>query len=45
MISHGTITHKIKDRYDCLECIQVEIDLLEAIKKAGGKTKFKKHLH
>lgn len=40
MLSHGKETHSYKERYDCLSCIQVEIDYLEAIKLAGGHKKF-----
>ncbi len=44
MISHGQVTHKFSERYDCLDCIQVEIKWLQALKKAGGQTKFLKAL-
>ena len=43
-ITHGTTTHLLDDRYDCLYCIEVELDYLQALKAAGGRTKFLKSL-
>ena len=40
MISHGMVTHSLETRLDCLACIEVEIEFLQDIKKAGGQTKF-----
>lgn len=40
MISHGKITHDADYRWDCLDCIEVEIEYLKELKKAGGQTKF-----
>ena len=39
-IAHGTVNHSYTDRLDCLYCINVEIEYLQEIKKAGGQTKF-----
>lgn len=44
MISHGKITHSLDKRLDCLYCIEIEIEYLQALKKAGGKTKFLQEL-
>lgn len=43
-ISHGRVTHPAEERYDCLDCIDVEIEYLKALKRAGGVTKFLKQL-
>ena len=40
VINHGTTTHKWKDRYDCMTCLNAEIDFLQEIRKAGGVTKW-----
>lgn len=40
MMSHGQVTHKFSKRHDCMVCIDVEIEWLQALKKAGGQTKF-----
>ncbi len=44
MISHGHITHTFDARDDCLLCIDVQIEYLQELKKAGGKTKFLEQL-
>ena len=44
MIAHGETTHSLEDKDDCLFCLEVEIEFLQAMKKAGGKTKFIKNL-
>lgn len=43
-ISHnGGKAHMINDQ-DCLECLDTQIDFLQAIRKAGGITKFRKNI-
>ena len=37
---HGGIEHSYSGRLDCLDCINVEIEFLKVIKKAGGQTKY-----
>ncbi len=44
MVNHGKITHPFDDRYDCLVCLDVEIDYLTNVRDAGGQTKFIKEL-
>jgi len=39
-IVHGTTEHGYAERLDCLICLEVEIEYLQAIKKAGGREKF-----
>lgn len=39
-VSHGRTTHPIEDQHDCMECLDCEIEFLEDMRKAGGKTKF-----
>lgn len=40
MISHGMVTHSLEDKDDCIFCLEVEIEFLQAMKKAGGRKKF-----
>ncbi len=44
MVSHGETTHPIEDCHDCVFCLEVEIEYLQALKKAGGIKKFIKQL-
>ena len=39
-IAHGNTTHSFAKRFECMFCIDVEIDYLYDLKKAGGQTKF-----
>jgi len=39
-IVHGTTDHGHAERLDCLTCLDVEIEYLQALRKAGGKTEF-----
>lgn len=41
-ILHGHKKHSFADRYDCLFCIDVEIEYLQDLKEAGGWTKLMK---
>ena len=36
-ISHGGKDHSYADRHDCMECINIEIEYLQELKKAGGQ--------
>jgi len=38
-IAHGNTTHSFASRFDCLTCIDIEIDWLYELKKAGGQTR------
>jgi len=40
IITHGDIEHSVEDKYDCMQCIEDEIEFLKDMKKAGGITKF-----
>ena len=40
IISHGDIEHNINKKDDCMECIEVQLEYYQEIKKAGGITKF-----
>jgi hypothetical protein len=44
MISHGEITHPLKDVDNCPDCIQVQIDYYKALKKYGGVKGLVKYL-
>lgn len=44
MVSHGRITHPIEEQHDCMSCLDTEIEFLQALRDAGGKTKFIKKL-
>lgn len=49
-ISHGNTTHPLEERYDCLECIQLELEYLQELKRVGGQSNLlkelkKKHVH
>ena len=43
-IVHGDTEHSYEERLDCLTCLEVEIEFLQAIKKAGGRKKFAESL-
>lgn len=40
MVFHGSTSHQSKNSHDCLECLDMEIELLQDMREAGGKTKF-----
>lgn len=44
MVCHGMVTHSFEERMECVDCLTVEIEYLQAIKKAGGMKKFLKQL-
>ena len=44
MVSHGKVTHSIQGCHDCVFCLEIEIEYLKELKKAGGKKKFIKQL-
>ena len=40
MVSHGRVTHPFETRHDCMACLEMKIEFLQALRKAGGQTKF-----
>lgn len=44
MICHGNITHPYEEMNDCMECIEMNIEYLQMLKKVGGEKKLKKEL-
>lgn len=43
-VSHGSTTHSMEKRLDCLDCIDTELEFLQDVKKAGGVTNLIKQL-
>ena len=39
MVAHGDVTHPGKDWQECDTCLKINIEYLQAIKRAGGLTK------